>query len=104
MHDTVEVAFESGLDHLRIGDVATDDLDVRIGMRLKINDANVRARRRQRGYGVTADEARSAGHQYSLAGQGARCGGHAPASVAVFGTSIRIRVLLIPWSRFGPRR
>jgi hypothetical protein len=48
------------------------DLDVRIGMGLKINDANVRTRRRQRGYSVAADEARSAGHQHSPAGQGAR--------------------------------
>ena len=70
MHDTVEAAVESGLDHLRVGDVTMDDLDVRIGMSLEIDDAHVRARRSQRGYGVPTDEARPAGHQHSLAPSG----------------------------------
>jgi hypothetical protein len=42
MDDPVEAALEGGLDHLRIRDVAADDLDRCVRMGLKVHDPYAR--------------------------------------------------------------
>ena len=70
VHDRVEAAFEARLEHVRLGDVALDDLDVRVGMRLQVDDADVGAGGGELGDHVAADEARTAGDQDPLPAHG----------------------------------
>ncbi len=63
MHDGIKTAFQSCSDHIRVDQVALDNLDLRIGMRLEIDDAHVRAICAELRHHVPADEARASGYE-----------------------------------------
>ena len=63
MDDRVDSAGERGLERVEIGDVPDDDVDLGVGVRLQVDDADVRAGVRQLGHRVAADEPRATGHE-----------------------------------------
>ncbi len=63
MDDRVAAALERPPDRLGIGDVADDDVDGGVRVRLQIDDAHLGAGGGERAHDVAADEAGSAGDQ-----------------------------------------
>jgi hypothetical protein len=63
MDHAVEASGEGFLENLRISYVALDEIDLRIGMGLKVDHPDLGARTQQIGHHVAADEAGSPGDQ-----------------------------------------
>jgi hypothetical protein len=59
----IDAAVERGLEHGGIGQVALDDVDLRIGVGLEIHDANRRSALGQLSDRVPADEPRPSGDE-----------------------------------------
>ena len=100
MHDPIETAVERSLEHLAVGDVALDEIDTRIGVRLEVDDPYGRAGLAKVGDHVAPDEPGPAGDEDSPPGEVSTHDAGA-SSLAVFGSSFVVSAHLTVGAQGG---